>query len=452
MIVTVLRAKHLLIKGKNGHNNCFVTIALGKEKYQTTIKEKSLDAADWHEECELAIPTQGNRAELIFTVLHRNKLGLDDFIGQAVLPLCDMDVYESPRSKWCTLQAKQGKENKKERGELEVRIQFTVKAGSLRDLSKAGKSRSSINNLIGGSLLSLGTLDKRKSLKGFTKSLGNKFKKNKFKGSSDDISSTASTPSLNDFRKQKREPSFDSISGADPGVISENEDELILDNLSQKSSNQSLNFAMVAENNLNNSAQSSAEKGSNSILNSFTNKQEDDEWNKKLFGRRTLDRRNLQSDRTSDPIRPSSIESSPIVQSKIIEKAPSVPQFETIDTSLPEEKPREASFLDKIKASAKNRKGDKLEKSEKFGKNTTQQEQNNVNKIKLPPSVIQKYEGKSREEIILMNQNMELEISSYKQKVKELEDYLDVLLLRVMEREPRILQNPYSKPYPAKSG
>lgn len=49
----VLRAKHLLIKGKNGSNNCFVTIALGKEKYQTTIKEKSLENVDWHEECEL---------------------------------------------------------------------------------------------------------------------------------------------------------------------------------------------------------------------------------------------------------------------------------------------------------------------------------------------------------------------------------------------------------------
>lgn len=172
-------------------------------------------------------------------------------MGQSVLKLSEMDVYETPRSKWCNLSSKQGKENKKERGELEVRISFTVKAGSLKDLSKAGKSRSSINNLahLGGSLLSLGTLDKRKSLKGFTKSLGNKLKKNKFKNSSDDISSTASTPSLNEFRKQKSVASFDD-SSADPGVISENEDELRFDNLSQKSSNHSLNRNNLSEINL----------------------------------------------------------------------------------------------------------------------------------------------------------------------------------------------------------
>uniref|UniRef100_A0A336MY45 CSON009368 protein n=1 Tax=Culicoides sonorensis TaxID=179676 RepID=A0A336MY45_CULSO len=74
IVVTVLKAKGLYIKGKNGTNNCFVTIALGKEKYQTTIKDKVLNDVDWHEECELSIPSRGNKAELILTVLHRNKL------------------------------------------------------------------------------------------------------------------------------------------------------------------------------------------------------------------------------------------------------------------------------------------------------------------------------------------------------------------------------------------
>lgn len=50
---TVLKAKGILIKGKNGTNNCFVTIALGKEKYQTTIQDKAKENVDWHEECEL---------------------------------------------------------------------------------------------------------------------------------------------------------------------------------------------------------------------------------------------------------------------------------------------------------------------------------------------------------------------------------------------------------------
>lgn len=50
---TVLAAKGLLTKGKNGTNNCFVTIALGKEKFQTSIKDKSNKDVDWREECEL---------------------------------------------------------------------------------------------------------------------------------------------------------------------------------------------------------------------------------------------------------------------------------------------------------------------------------------------------------------------------------------------------------------
>ena len=33
------------------------------------------------------IPTKGNTAELVLTVLHRNFLGVDEFLGQATLPL-----------------------------------------------------------------------------------------------------------------------------------------------------------------------------------------------------------------------------------------------------------------------------------------------------------------------------------------------------------------------------
>lgn len=51
----VLGAKGLLTKGKNETNNCFVTIALGKEKFQTSIKDKALKDVDWREECELLV-------------------------------------------------------------------------------------------------------------------------------------------------------------------------------------------------------------------------------------------------------------------------------------------------------------------------------------------------------------------------------------------------------------
>ena len=36
-----------------GTNDAFVTIALGKEKFQTSVKEKSSDPVEWNEQCEL---------------------------------------------------------------------------------------------------------------------------------------------------------------------------------------------------------------------------------------------------------------------------------------------------------------------------------------------------------------------------------------------------------------
>ena len=67
--VSVKRARGLNVKGKNGnnshpyantsHTNCvlgtndaFVTIGLGKEKFQTSVNERSEDP-EWCEQCEL---------------------------------------------------------------------------------------------------------------------------------------------------------------------------------------------------------------------------------------------------------------------------------------------------------------------------------------------------------------------------------------------------------------
>ncbi|CAG9828685.1 unnamed protein product [Diabrotica balteata] len=104
--VTVLRAEKLLVKGKNNTNDCFVTIALGKTKFQTSIKEKSGQLVEWHEECELPIPDQGNTAEIVLTVLHHNYVGIDEFLGRVNIPLNSLDVYERPKNKWFKLQSK----------------------------------------------------------------------------------------------------------------------------------------------------------------------------------------------------------------------------------------------------------------------------------------------------------------------------------------------------------
>lgn len=78
-----------------------MTIGLGKEKYQTSVKEKATKDVEWHEECELLIPEQGNTAEIVLTALHRNFLGVDEFLGTVSIPLSSFDVYERPRNRWC---------------------------------------------------------------------------------------------------------------------------------------------------------------------------------------------------------------------------------------------------------------------------------------------------------------------------------------------------------------
>ena len=45
------------------------------------------------------IPTQGNTAEIVLNVLHRNFLGVDEFLGMVSMPLRDFDVYERPKTK-----------------------------------------------------------------------------------------------------------------------------------------------------------------------------------------------------------------------------------------------------------------------------------------------------------------------------------------------------------------
>lgn len=125
------------------------------------------------------------------------------------------------------LNSKPGKENTKERGELEVKIGFIVKAGSLTDLTRKERHKSSLGQLstaaqsIGGSLLSIGSLEKRKGLKKLAKSIGNKVKgKSKNRLNDDHLDENEE----HQFKTTRQEPGE-----ADPGVISEDEDEFTVD-------------------------------------------------------------------------------------------------------------------------------------------------------------------------------------------------------------------------------
>lgn len=52
--------------------------------------------------------------------------------------------------------------------------------------------------------------------------------------------------------------------------------------------------------------------------------------------------------------------------------------------------------------------------------------------------------------MMLVANDLEMEVKLQKLKMKEMEDYLDDLLLRVMETHPKILQNPYRNQMSAK--
>ncbi|XP_047984913.1 rab11 family-interacting protein 2 [Leguminivora glycinivorella] len=465
--VTVQRARGLLIKGKNGTNKCFVTIALGKEKFQTSVKHKATENVEWLEECELRIPTQGNTAEIVLKVYDED-IVKDHLLGQISIPLKDLDVYERPRNRWYTLQGKPGKENDKNRGELEVKIAFTVKEGSLTDLSKKDKHRSSLSSIaqnVGGSLMSIGSIEKRKGLKKFAKNLGSKMNLSKKDKKSDSSSLSGSIGNLKnsalstpDHSTPKSYEPRQLSTEADPGVISEDEDEFAFDDLSHKSSGSSLNVNTLPRGHkyipspmnaslenlgggefLRRSTSSNLVNSDKSVpvpqkpvrlnLDTFTPPRppsqiidKDDEWSQKLYSKRHT--------------------VSQIMLDK--EKSTSLERNKKLDSpSSLKEKPSPKFF----KKFGSNNKPKKLLEERIIVGEENIVEEDSINPVynSIPKAVLQQLEGKSKEDLIVMVYNMQRDVETEKKKTKDLENYLDELLLRVMETTPRILQNPYSR-------
>ncbi|XP_032889854.1 rab11 family-interacting protein 2 isoform X2 [Amblyraja radiata] len=146
--VTVLQARDLNSKGKNGTNDSFTIIQLGKEKYSTSVAEKTLSPV-WKEEVSFEFPgllLQGTpeKYTLHLFVMHRSLVGLDKFLGQVAICLNELFENKSRRQKeWFKLESKPGKK-KKERGAIQVCIQFIRNnmTASMFDLSLKDKTRS----------------------------------------------------------------------------------------------------------------------------------------------------------------------------------------------------------------------------------------------------------------------------------------------------------------------
>uniref|UniRef100_A0A3Q4HPJ5 Rab11 family-interacting protein 2 n=1 Tax=Neolamprologus brichardi TaxID=32507 RepID=A0A3Q4HPJ5_NEOBR len=150
---TVLQATGLQAKGKNGTNDAYTIIQLGKEKYSTSVAEKTLNPV-WREEASFELPgllLEGNPEvyELCFIVMHRSLVGMDKFLGQKCINLNEIfDNKERKKTDWYSLESKPGKK-RKERGRIQVSIQFMRNnmTASMFDLSMKEKPRSPFSKL-----------------------------------------------------------------------------------------------------------------------------------------------------------------------------------------------------------------------------------------------------------------------------------------------------------------
>ncbi|XP_041754058.2 rab11 family-interacting protein 1 isoform X1 [Coregonus clupeaformis] len=145
--VTVLQARSLRIKGKNGTNDAYAIMQVAKDKFSTSVVEKSV-APVWKEEATFELPLfhNGNaeKCTLHVHVMHRALVGPDKLLGHAVINLLELsEVTSRNKTEWHKLLDKAGKPDK-DRGEVLVDIQFMKNnlTASMFDLSATDKPRS----------------------------------------------------------------------------------------------------------------------------------------------------------------------------------------------------------------------------------------------------------------------------------------------------------------------
>ncbi|XP_017377441.1 rab11 family-interacting protein 5 isoform X3 [Cebus imitator] len=171
--VTVLRARGLRGKssGAGSTSDAYTVIQVGREKYSTSVVEKTHGCPEWREECSFELPpgaldgllraqeadagqapwATGSSAacELVLTTMHRSLIGVDKFLGQAMVALDEVfGAGRAQHTQWYKLHSKAGKKEK-ERGEIEVTIQFTRNnlSASMFDLSMKDKPRSPFSKI-----------------------------------------------------------------------------------------------------------------------------------------------------------------------------------------------------------------------------------------------------------------------------------------------------------------
>ncbi|XP_033646456.1 rab11 family-interacting protein 2-like isoform X2 [Asterias rubens] len=120
--LVVHQARRLRDKGADGScSSPFVKMTSGRERFITSVADKSPNPK-WNEDCEFNI-TKGNPSvELL--VCHRGKL-LDDFLGMVTIHPMSEQGKQSISRKWYKLQHRPNKTKKdvKDRGEIDVSVE-----------------------------------------------------------------------------------------------------------------------------------------------------------------------------------------------------------------------------------------------------------------------------------------------------------------------------------------
>nr|XP_061803954.1 rab11 family-interacting protein 1-like [Nerophis lumbriciformis] len=150
--VTVHQARNLRSKGKNGTSDAYAIIQVAKDKFSTSVIEKST-APVWKEEASFGLPLfhPGNvdRCTLYIIVMHRVQAGLDKFLGQAVVNLVELHENKArQKPDWFPLVNKSGKADKV-RGDVLLGITFLRNniSASMVDLSIQDKPKSRMSKL-----------------------------------------------------------------------------------------------------------------------------------------------------------------------------------------------------------------------------------------------------------------------------------------------------------------
>ncbi|XP_048399488.2 rab11 family-interacting protein 1-like [Stegostoma tigrinum] len=144
--VTVIGARGLRAKRRDGLLSCYAVIRLGRDKYVTSVQSGNL-SPEWNEECTLQLPAvldNSDRWTLHLTVKHNHsRLPVDGFLGHVALPIAQLYEDKSRRkSEWYDLQSKPNKVAKN-RGQLQLAFEFlrnNMTAGSYELLKRRPQS------------------------------------------------------------------------------------------------------------------------------------------------------------------------------------------------------------------------------------------------------------------------------------------------------------------------